>query len=114
MEVAHLDMDVRKDLSHASPAVEDDGQEDESRLLQLLSRFPIHRRVLSSDEPPDDVPFQSRSSEHEHPVTPREERDICGKDEGLRGNPFLFKDDAVQTFLDPWDTPSVLLRKLHE
>lgn len=70
MEVAHLDGNVRKDLSHASPAVEDDGSEDEAHLLQLLSRFPVHGRIFSADESPEDILIELRRPEHEHAVTP--------------------------------------------
>lgn len=114
MEMAHLDGDVRKDLSHASPAVENDRLEGETHLLHFLSHFTIHRRILSSDELPEDIPLQSRSSEHEHSVTAREERDIGGEDEGLRGNLLLFKDDGVELFLDTWNASLILLGKLYE
>ena len=112
MEMAHLDMDVRKDLSHASSAVEDDGLEGEALRFQFFPRFPVHRRVLAFHESPENIPLQSRRPEHEHAVTTGEERDIGDEDEGLRESFFLFENNRIELFLDPWDTPSVLLREL--
>ncbi len=52
--------------------------------------------------------------EDEDTVPSREERDIGDQDEGLRENLLLFRNNAIQTFPNPGNTPSVLLRKLHE
>lgn len=114
MEVTHLDGNVRKDLSHAPSAIKDDSPEDEANLLQLFSRFPVHRRIFSADESPEDILPELRRPEYEHAVTAREERDIGGEDERLRVDMILFRNNTIQTFLDPWNTPSVLFRKLRE
>lgn len=68
MEVTHLDGNVRKDLSHALSAVEDDGLKDKSLCFQLFPCFSVHCRIFSTDESPEDILPELRRPEDEHTV----------------------------------------------
>lgn len=86
VEVAHLDRKVGEDLSHAFSAIQDHVLEDKPLCFELFPRPPIHLRLFSFHEMEENVAFEFRRTEHQHPVTSGEERDIGCENERLRGD----------------------------
>ncbi len=114
MEVAHLDGNVRKHCSRTSPAIKNDDEEDKTLLFELSSRVPVHRRILSLNESPQESPLQSRRPEHEHAITTGEKGDIGNEDERLRIDAILFENNQSELLLNTREASLILLGKLYE
>lgn len=114
VEVAHLDGHVRKNLFDAPFSIQDDTQEDESLRFQSFPCIPIHLRILSPYELPEDILFQSRGPEYQYSITAREEGNVCYEDKWSWKDPSLFENDRVELFLDPWFASSMFVCELRQ
>ena len=84
MEVAHLYGDIRKELPHPRPAVEDDRLQGIPRVLQYSPSLPVYIDGFVPDFLDIEVLFQVWRPYDQDPEDPFEEGYIGDNDDGLR------------------------------